>query len=190
MTHINKNDKFVACWGYDQTQYSIYNVVDAKGCFVIVEGINSWSNLGESDLCAGSKVKIYKRHDWNDLTVSEKQDFSDRGFNWDSYQYHFNKDAREAAEIRTITKVSRIDGQSWTYIWELDNGDIIRSDETYEKRTGIEVVHAMKRCQVSTRYGEPSIKIDDCITAYLDKEYDKCKEQYAAQNEYTSYNGR
>lgn len=28
---INKNDKFVACWGYDQTQYSIYNVVDVKG---------------------------------------------------------------------------------------------------------------------------------------------------------------
>jgi len=25
MTQIKKNDKFVACWGYDQTQYSKYN---------------------------------------------------------------------------------------------------------------------------------------------------------------------
>lgn len=23
--------KFVACWGYDQTQYSVYNVVAIKG---------------------------------------------------------------------------------------------------------------------------------------------------------------
>lgn len=187
---IKKNYKFVACWGYDQTQYSVYNTVEVKGSFVIVEGMNSWSHLSEKDLCAGSQVKIYKRHDWNDLTVDEKQDFASRGFDWNSYQYHFNKEAKDKAEVRTIKKVSRIDGQSWTYVWELDNGDIVRSDECYDKRIGIVIVRGMKRCKINTKYGNPSIKIDDCITASLDSKYAKRKEYIEAQNEYTIQNGR
>lgn len=189
-TTIKKGDKFTCSWGYDQTQVSVYSVVDIKGKFVKVEGVNSWSNFGESDLCAGSTVKIYKQHNWTDLTAAEQQDFASRGFNWDNYQYHYNKDAKEQAEVRTIEKVSRIDGQSWTYVWELDNGETIRSDENYEKRRGIEIVNGLKRCLVNNRWGYPSIKIDQVITASLDENYDNHADAIAAQNLYTSYNGR
>jgi hypothetical protein len=189
-TIIRRNDKFVCCWGYDQTQYSVYNVVDVKGKFVTVEGLNSWSSLGESDLAIGSRVKVYTFKPFDSLPIEEKQDLMSRGFNWDSYNYHYRKEAKEKADIRTITKVSRINGEAWTYIWELDNGDIVNSKETYKQNIGIEIVKGFKRCLVNTKYGSPSIKIDQCITASLDPDYNEKKQKYAEQNEYTMMNGR
>lgn len=189
-TQINKGDKFVACWGYDQTQYSIYNVVDVKGQFVTVEGMNGWSSLDTNDLCAGSKVKILVYKNWRQLSPEEQQDLESRGFRHYNYDQFARKDASEAAEVRTITKVNRIDGQRWTYIWELDNGEVIRSDENYENDRAIEIVQAYKRCRINTKWSEPSIKIDDVITAYLDKDFNRNNARYEAQNEYTAYNGR
>lgn len=190
MQTINKNDKFVACWGYDQTQYSIYNVVGVKGKSVLVEGLNSWSNLGESDLAVGSEVKVYEFKHWEMLPKEEREDLASRGFNWSSYNHHYGKDAELAAKVSKITSMKRIDGKSWSYIWTLDDGRTVSSEDSYKNGIKIKIVRGIKKCLVNEKYGNPSIRIDQCITASLDKEYDKRKQAYADQNEYTSYNGR
>ncbi len=189
-TLIKTNDKFVACWGYDQTQYSIYNTVSTKGKMVLVEGLNGWSNFSESDLAAGSKVKVYTFKRWEQLTDEERADYERRNFDRFSYQHHMGKEAEEKAEIRTIIKMNRINGESWTYIWELDNGQIVNSKDNYTNGITIKIIHGLKKCMINTKYGQPSIKIDQCITASLDPEYDRRKKAYQEQNEYTAYNGR
>lgn len=188
MTTIKIGDKFVACWGYDQTQYSIYNVVDVKGRYVLVEGLNGWSGLDASDMAPGATVKIYSFKQWENVSDAKKEEWNnDR---W-VYNRHMRKQAVDIAHVRTIRKVNRIDGQSWSYIWELDNGETIRSDDNSKLNRYIEIVHGVKRCLVTERPGcEPRIKIDDVTTAYLDTAYDANHKRYAEQNEYTAYNGR
>lgn len=187
---VKTNSKFVACWGYDQTQYSIYNVVSAKGKTVIVEGLNSWSDFRESDLTVGSKVKVYTFKRWEHLTDAEREDLQSRGFSRDSYYHHYGKEAEANAKINTIVKMGRIDGESWTYVWKLDDGRIVNSQDDYKNDIVVKVVHGLKKCILNTKYGEPSIKIDQVITAYLDNDYESKKQSYIEQNEYTSYNGR
>lgn len=181
------NDKFVACWGYDQTQYSVYNVVAIKGKSVVVEGLNGWSSLSDSDLAEGSQVKVYEFKNWFDLSEDDRADLSSRGFDHNSYAHHYRKDAIDQADTRTITKVQRIDGQKWTYIWTLDNGQVVRSDD---RQALVKVVRGLKKCLVNTKYGSPSIKINESIRPYLDKDYNRNSERYQEQNEYTAYNGR
>lgn len=171
MTQIKKNDKFVACWGYDQTQYSIYNVVETKGKSVLVEGLNGWSNLDANDLAAGSKVKVYQKRNerFHALTEEERQaiakelhfslrpnDFTD----FEAMMRWHNEELLKAAPVRTIVKMNRVDG--------------------------------MKKCLVQTsKYnGEKYIKIDDVITAHHDPDYNRNQAKYVEQNEYTAYNGR
>lgn len=182
---INKNDKFVACWGYDQTQYSIYNVVDVKGKSVFVEGLNGWSSLSNSDLSEGSQVKVYKYKYWTDLTQAEQDDYTKRGFDWHSYQHHYGKDNLKNAKTKTIAKVNRIDGQSWTYVWTFTDGTTYSSEQKFN----VEIVKGVKKCLVNTRYGEPSIKLNETIRASIDKNYNSNKQRYIEQNEYTAYNG-
>jgi hypothetical protein len=94
---VKVGDYFAGSWGYDQTQYSVYRVVEVKGKYVIVEGMNSWSHL--------------------------------------------------------------------------KNGT--------------------KRCLVQKGYNDGSyIKIDEVITAYHDKDYQRNKSRYEEQNLYTDYHGR
>ena len=188
MIEVTIGDKFVACWGYDQTQYSIYNVERIKGKFVFVSGLNSWSNLSNSDLAEGSQVKVYKFNYWSDLSEEKKQDFTSRGFDWSSYQHHYGKENLTTAKTKTIAKVNRIDGQKWTYIWTFTDGSVVSSDD----KLSVEVVHGVKKCllQQSKYNGEFNIKIDDVIRAYLDKDYTDNKARYVEQNEYTFYNGR
>lgn len=189
---INKNDKFVACWGYDQTQYSVYNVVDLKGKFVFVEGLNSWSNLSEKDLAVGSQVKVYQTKRWDNLSAEDQQDWASRGFDRWGYERHFREEAENAAEVRTITKMNRINGESWSYLWVLDNGETVNSKEAYKNGTRVHIVKGLKRCLVQPSKWDDNfyIKIDDVITARLDKDYEKSHEAYEKQNEYTAYNGR
>lgn len=189
-TQVKTNDKFVACWGYDQTQYSIYNTVSSKGKTVLVEGLNSWSNFSESDLAAGSVVKVYTFKRWEHLSDAEREDLQSRGFSLDSYHHHYGKEAEAAAETNMIMKMSRINGESWSYVWVLDDGRIVSSKDNYQNDVVIKIVRGLKKCIINTKYGEPSIKIDQCITAHLDPEYDRAKQRYADQNEYTAYNGR
>lgn len=187
MITINKNDKFVACWGYDQTQYSIYNVVDTKGKSVFVEGLNGWSNLSECDLATGSKVKVYSYPKWEDRNPDEW------GLNIDKWDYNriMSKRAKETAPVRTIVKMNRIDGESWTYIWTLDNGQVVNSRELYDNNQKIEIVKGVKKCLVQDGYnGTPQIKIDQTIRASYDPNYSENEERYDEQNEYTAYNGR
>lgn len=188
MNTINKNDKFVACWGYDQTQYSIYNVVDTKGKSVFVEGLNGWSRLSDSDLSEGSQVKVYKYNYWTDLTPEQQTDYTNRGFDWHSYQHHYGKDKLKDAKTKTIAKVNRIDGQAWTYIWTFTDGTTYSSDQ----KLSVEIVKGVKKCLVkASKYnGELDIKINETIRATLDKNYDSNAKRYAEQNEYTAYNGR
>lgn len=188
---LKPGDKFVACWGYDQTQYSIYNVVTVKGKSVLVEGLNGWSNLSESDLAAGSSVKIYTYKLWNDLTEAEQADWSSRGFDRWNYEKHMRDEAKASAPVRTIKSMSRINGESWTYIWTLDNGDIVNSKELYSNRQAVEIVRGLKKCLVKPGYdGKPRIKIDEVIRASYDPNFNDNQERYAEQNEYTAYNGR
>lgn len=200
---IRTGDKFVACWGYDQTQYSIYNVVDVKGKSILVEGLNGWSRLDAADLAIGSKVKVYhKRNDnFYSLTEEERQALANEfNFNlrandavdFESMLAWYNKEMLNAAKVRTIVKMSRVDGQKYTYKWVLDNGQIVDSTEDWQTRLTVHIVHAMKKCLVQTsKYnGEQYIKIDDVITAYLDPNFESNKAQYHKQNEYTAYNGR
>jgi hypothetical protein len=190
MAQIKRGNKFVACWGYDQTQYSIYNVVDVKGRFVFVEGMNGWSGLDANDLAPGSKVKVFNVKTWEQLTPEEQADWSSRGFDRWGYNRHMNDEAENNAPVRTIKKMNRIDGKSWTYVWELDNGQIVRSDIDWKLNQRVKIVQGVKRCLVNEKYGRPSIKIDDVITAHLDTEYSQNSNRYAEQNEYTAYNGR
>lgn len=200
---VSKNDKFVASWGYDQTQYSIYNVVEVKGKSVLVEGLNGWSNLDANDLAVGSKVKVYhKRNErFHDLNEEERQNiatelnFSLRPNDFQDFEgmmHWHNKKALEAAEERTIVKMNRVDGQKWTYLWVLDNGQIIDSTEDWKTKPTVSVVHGMKKClvQASNYNGGRYIKIDDVISAYLDPNFNENQQRYAEQNEYTAYNGR
>lgn len=185
---VRVGGKFVACWGYDQTQYSVYNVVGVSGKSVLVEGMNSWSGLSESDLAPGSKVKVYKYTQWDDLTDEERADFESRNFDRHSYNHHTAKDAEEQATVRTIVKMNRIDGESWTYLWTLDNGEVVRSDDRF---TNVKIIQGLKKCLVKSSYdGQPAIKISESIRAYHDPEYNNNKTKYAEQNEYTAYNGR
>lgn len=191
-TTVKLNDKFVACWGYDQTQYSVYNVVEAKGKFVSVEGLNSYSHIDENDLATGSQVKIYSYTPWDELGYVERDDLTKRHFDRWSYNHHAAKEALDAASVHTIVKVQRIDGERWTYIWTLSNGHIIRSDENYKLNRHVEIVKGLKRClvQISKYDGKPRIKIDGVVTPHLDPGYNQHKQRYSEQNEYTTYNGR
>lgn len=186
MENIKKNSKFVACWGYDQTQYSVYNVVAITGKSVIVEGLNDWSSLSENDLCAGAQVKIYTYPPYEERNPEEWDLGIDR---WD-YARIMKKRAAEVAEVHTIMKMNRIDGESWTYLWVLDDGQVINSKELYKNNQFIEIIKGMKKCLVNTKYDKPSIKIDQCITAHLDIDYGRNEERYIEQNLHTAYNGR
>lgn len=190
--NININDKFVCCWGYDQTQYSVYNVVSVKGKSVFVEGLNSWSNFDEKDLAVGSKVKIYKYKHWSDLTDDERADYESRGFRYYDYERLEREQAIADAEVRTIVKANRVDGKSWTYRWELDDGTVYDSTENWETKADVKIIHGIKKClvQVSKWYDTPQIKIDDVIRATLDKDYEDNVERYQEQNLHTAYNGR
>lgn len=186
ITEINIGDKFVACWGYDQTQYSVYKVEKIKGKFVYVSGLNSWSNLGNYQLSEGREVKVYKYKYWTDLTNEERKDYESRGFDWSSYQHHYGKDNLANAKVKTIAKVNRIAHQSWTYVWTFTDGSTYSSEE----QLAVQQIKAVKKCLISVKWGNPSIKIDSVITATLDKDYDKNAQKYADQNKYTAYNGR
>lgn len=189
---INKGDMFVGSWGYDQTQYSIYRVVEAKGQFVTVEGTNGWSRFDCNDLAVGSTVKIYEYQAWDDLTDAERKDFESRGFNRWNYNDWKREEAKKAAEIRTIVKMGRVDGNKYSYRWELDNGQIIDSTVDWKERPQVEIVHGLTRRKVTiSKYdGQPRITIDQSITAHLDPEFGRNVNKYEEQNEYTAYNGR
>lgn len=185
---VRTGDKFVACWGYDQTQYSVYNVVAVKGKSVLVEGLNGWSSLSNSDLAEGSKVKVYNFKGWYELPEYEQAELQTRGFNHNNYDHHYRQEAIDKAQTRTIVKMQRIDGQSWTYVWTLDNGEVVRSDDRF---TNVKIIQGLKKCLVKSSYdGQPAIKISESIRAYHDPEYNNNKTKYAEQNEYTAYNGR
>lgn len=184
--NVDKGSKFVACWGYDQTQYSVYEVQEVKGKYVFVTGLNSWSSLSDSKLSEGSVVKPYKFKYWSDLTEEERNDYSSRGFDWSSYQHYYGKENLTSAEEKTIAKANRINGQSWTYIWTFTDGTKLSSEDKYV----IEQIKPVKKCLLNTKYNKPSIKIDDVITATLDEDYGRNKKSYEEQNLYTSYNGR
>jgi hypothetical protein len=188
---VRVGGKFVACWGYDQTQYSVYNVVGVSGKSVLVEGMNSWSGLSESDLAPGSKVKVYKFKGWYELPEYEQAELQTRGFNHNNYDHHYRQEAIDKAETRTIVKMQRIDGESWTYLWTLDNGQTVNSRETYKNNEHIKIVNGLKKCLVQDGYnGTPQIKIDQTIRASYDPNYSENEERYDEQNEYTAYNGR
>lgn len=189
---INKGDMFVGSWGYDQTQYSIYRVVEAKGQFVTVEGTNGWSRFDNHDLAPGSTVKLYTLKRWDDLTDDERADFTSRGFNRWNYQDFYRKQAIDAAEVRTIVKVSRINRNKYSYLWELDNGDTFSSTKDWTTRKDVSIIHGLTRRKVSiSKYdGQPRITIDQSITAYLDQDFGRNVNKYEEQNEYTAYNGR
>lgn len=187
---INKGDKFVGMWGYDQTQYSIYEVVSTKGKFVTVKGMNGWSNFGERDLTVGSKVKIYKQARWESLTPEEAQDWHSRGFDrWD-YERHMREEAIKKAEVRTIVKAGRVNGDKWSYKWELDDGSTYDSTVDWQERDSVSIVDGFTRRMINTKWGTPSIKIDECITASLDTDFARNHEKYVEQNMYTAQNGR
>lgn len=191
MTTITKGDMFVAMWGYDQTQYSIYRTVVTKGQFVTVEGTNGWSRFDNHDLAPGSTIKLYTFKRWDDLTDDERADFTSRGFNHWNYQDFYRKQAIDAAEVRTIVKVSRINRNKYSYLWELDNGDTFSSAEDWTTRKDVSIVHGLTRRKVTPGYdGKPRITIDQSITAYLDQDFGRNVNKYEEQNEYTAYNGR
>ena len=191
-TTIKPGDMFVGMWGYDQTQYSIYRVVSAKGQFVTVEGTNGWSRFDNRDLAVGSTIKVYTFKRWDQLTDDERADLTSRGFNHWNYQEHYRKAAIDAAEVRTIVKAGRVNRDRYTYLWELDNGQIINSREDWTTRPDIHIVHGLTRRKVTiSKYdGQPRITIDQSITAHLDPEYGRNQAKYHEQNEYTAYNGR
>lgn len=188
MSNIKVGDKFVACWGYDQTQYSIYRVEKIQGKSVLVEGLNGWSNLDARDLAPGSLVKVFTFPKWEDRNPDEWGLGIDK---WD-YDRIMRKRGEESAEVRTIVKMNRIDGESWTYLWTLDNGEVVNSKKLYEEGKHVVIVKGLKKCLVkhSSYNDKMSIKIDDVIRAYHDPEYDTNANRYAEQNEYTAYHGR
>lgn len=191
MDKVKIGSKFVACWGYDQTQYSVYSVDSVKGKYVFVQGLNGWSSLSDSDLAEGSKVKIYNYKLWSDLSESEQKDYESRNFDRISFERYSRDLNKDQAEVRTIVKMNRIDGEGWTYIWTLDNGQVVNSKELYDNRQGVEIVKGLKKCLVKEGYnGRPQIKIDDVIRASYDPEYNNNEKKYDEQNEYTAYNGR
>jgi len=201
MNNINIGSKWVCCWGYDQTQYSVYNTVSVKGKSVIVEGLNNWSNFSESDLCEGSKVKVYtvKNERFHLLNEEQRQaiakelnfNLRENDFlNFESMIRWHNRQQQKKAPVRTIVKVQRINGESWTYIWTLDNGEIVNSQELYKSNKQVHIVNGLKKCLVNTRWTTPTIKINESIRASLDLTYNKNKEAYTEQNLYTAYNGR
>lgn len=187
---IKPGDHFVAIWGYDQTQYSIYRAIETKGNMVTVEGTNSWSNFAAKDLAPGSIVKIYHYDRFYDLTPEQQAERSSRGLNYSNHDHHARKEALEAAKPRKIVKVKRIDGQGWTYDWTFEDGETITSQDIGRDRLNIEIIRGYKRCRINTRYGTPQIKIDDVITARHDPDFAANQERYIEQNQYTAYNGR
>jgi hypothetical protein len=189
---INKGDMFVGSWGYDQTQYSIYRVVEAKGQFVTVEGTNGWSRFDNNDLAVGSTVKLYEYTAWDDMTDAERKDFEGRGFNRWNYNDWKRGEAEKVAEVRMIVKAGRVDGNRYSYLWELDNGQIVNSTDDWKTRPQIKIIHGLTRRKVSiSKYdGQPRITIDQSITAHLDQDFGRNANKYEEQNEYTAYNGR
>jgi hypothetical protein len=190
---INKGDKFVGMWGYDQTQYSIYNVVDIKGKFVLVEGLNSWSRLDENDLAATSIVKLYKQNRWEELSEEERADWMSRGFDPHGYERFQREEAIKNAPELTIVKAGRINKDKYSYRWELSNGEVLESTEDWKTRKRVEIVHGVTRRLVQESRWNPGqfhIKIDQTITASLDPEFNRNEDKYVEQNEYTSYHGR
>lgn len=189
---IKPGDMFVGMWGYDQTQYSIYRVVSAKGQFVTVEGTNGWSRFDNRDLAVGSTVKIYEYKAWDDLTDAERKDLEARHFNRWNYNDWKRGEAEKAAEVRTIVKAGRVNGDKYSYRWELDNGQIIDSTVDWRERPQIVIVHGLARRKVSIcKYdGKPRITIDQSISATFDPDYGRNQAKYHEQNEYTAYNGR
>ena len=198
MSKINANTIYwVASWGYDQTQYSIYEEVSRKGSFVVVRGWNSWACLGSKDLWEGSKVKIYQGFPYFNDTTREQREQMCEEFNWDrasidSFDVYMDsarheiRKREENAEVRTIVKVRHFDHNGYkAWEWELDNGEIVKQTDNYI----VWIVDALTRRRITNRCGRDSIKIDDCIRAYIDPNFAKNSEHYAEQNEYTAYNG-
>ena len=205
-TEMKATNKWVACWGYDQTQYSVYEEVSRKGCFVVVRGYNSWACLHESDLYNGSKVKLFepipyfhdipaferetiaKKHNWDLACVNSFDE-------WENFRRYEQRQRKDNADVRTIQKVTHEkDDKGYKYwVWQLDNGEIVKQTDIGHTWY-VEIVDALTRRKIRTTnyFGEPeeSIKIDECIRAYLDKDYDANAQKYAEQNEYTFYNGR
>ena len=189
---MKTGSKLVASWGYDQTQYSIYTVVREKGRFAWVKGENSWSSLDDSDLAEGSTVKLYKVTQWDDLSEAERKDWSSRGFDDWSYRKHMTDGAIEAAPELTIVKMSRVNGDRYSHLWELSDGSTHNSEEDWHTKKNVKIVQGLKKCLVQTsKYnGQEYVKIDDVITAYHDPEFERNNRKYEEQNEYTAYNGR
>lgn len=198
-----KGKYFVGSWGYDQTQYSIYKVVEHKGHFVLVQGLNSWSSFSDSELAVGSTVKVYnvKNERFHSLTEEQRQTLAkELNFNlrendfqdFESMVHWYNKEQKAKAEPRTIVKKQRINGENWSFIWTLDNKQIVNSKELYNSNQQTSIVNGLKRCKVqtSTWSNQLYIKIDQSITAYLDNDYKENVEKYEEQNLYTAYNGR
>lgn len=202
---MRKTNKWVACWGYDQTQYSIYEEVSRKGSFVVVRGYNEWACLHESDLYDGSKVKLYKVDIpyFHDIPEAEREIIAKK-FNWDancatsydfwesSRRYEYRK-RKEEAKVHTIKKVTHeTDEEGYRYwVWLLDDGQVIKGNN---REWEVEIVDALVRKKIrKTNYfgeEEESIKINECIRAHLDKNFDKNAQKYEEQNEYTFYHGR
>ena len=189
---VIKNDKFVCCWGYDQTQYSVYNVVDIKGKSVFVEGLNSWSNIEEYDLATGSKVKIYKFKHWQELTEEERAKYKTEGLDYYDYERLERKQAIEQAKTKTIVKVQRVNKNKYGYLWTFDDRTTYDSTEDWQTRANVHIVYAIKKCLVQTsKYdGSIQIRINEVIKATLDKNYDQNAKKYREQNLFTAYNGR
>lgn len=199
---IRKGTHFVACWGYDQTQYSIYEAVsDQQGQFIHVTGLNDWSTLDDYQLAAGSKVKLLRSiPGYHSLTEEERNEYSASRnsaraldwSDWNAYAKHWWNDDKEAAPEKTIAKVQRIDGDKYSYLWTFEDGTTWSSKERYNSgiRCIVEYAVTRKKVQTSGYNGSKYIKIDSVITAYLDADYSTNEEKYSKQNEYTDYNGR
>ena len=182
---IKKGSYFVACWGYDQTQYSIYKVVKTAGnSTVYVEPQNSWGSLSDHQLAVGSIIKVYNYPSWDSLTNEEREDWQSRNFDRYSYGSCMSKEALSAANEVEITKKEKY---KWTNIFTLSDGRKIKlTDHEYM----IKQIRPLKKCLVNFKYSEPSIKINESITGRLDLQYGKNEEKYADQNSYTFHNGR
>ena len=201
-TNSHRN-MWVACWGYDQTQYSIYEEISRKGHFVIVRAFNSWGCLDAGDLCAGSTVKISPRvKSFEEYTEEEREKVANElgwpqearadWYTWRNWQHLENKEREDKAPARKIVKVEHEPGKyGKLWIWTLDDGGKIKQADT---NYNVRIVDAWTRRKITRGgyYGpdSESIRIDSCIRAHLDHSYWRNAKKYEEQNEYTAYNGR
>lgn len=192
MEAIKIGDKFVCGWGYDQTQYSVYSVLEIKGQSVIVEGMNSWSRIGDRDLTVGSIVQLYRYEAWDDLTEEERKEWEGRNFDRYGFNNMRNEEARAKAPELTIVKNGRINGDKWSYHWELSDGSEFNSTENYKTRPLVHIVKARTKRQVNLKYGSPNIRIDDVIFAHHEtaEQYERNKPHYEDTMDYYAQEGR